>query len=248
MGLNLNIRRVIFSSLQKFDGTERRDLNVQEVKQIGGRAGRYGMHEEGIVAVLAGAGSPEVLKHLLLSPHGSPPELRPLVQPDADIIAAVAAEIGSTSLFGVLARIKRAVLRKDDPNYRLADLEAAMSIATAIDGVTRLTLLERWTYALCPIDLRDNGVARLSRWALEHGAGRTVSPPEAGKLPPPDRVSGDELQRGEKVQRRLVAWRWMAQRFPEAYAETAEAEAETVRLNGWIEDVLRQQRRQSQRS
>ncbi len=243
MGLNLNIRRVIFSAMQKFDGTQRRDLTVQEVKQIGGRAGRYGLHEEGVVAVLAGAGSPEVLKALLNAMAVAPPELRPLVQPDADIIAAVAAEIGSTSLFGVLARIKRAVLRKDDPNYRLADLEAAMSIATAIDGVTRLTLLERWTYALCPIDLRDNGVARLSRWALEHGAGRAVAPPEAGKLPPPDRASSDELQRGEKVQRRLVAWRWMAQRFPEAYAETREAEAETARLNAWIEDVLRQQRK-----
>ena len=243
MGLNLNIRRVVFSAMQKFDGTQRRDLTVQEVKQIGGRAGRYGLHEEGVVAVLAGAGSPEALKALLNATAVAPPELRPLVQPDADIIAAVAAEIGSASLFGVLARIKRAVLRKDDPNYRLADLEAAMSIATAIDGVTRLTLLERWTYALCPIDLRDNGVARLSRWALEHGAGRAVSPPEAGKLPAPDRASSDELQRGEKVQRRLVAWRWMAQRFPEAYAETREAEAETARLNAWIEDVLRQQRK-----
>jgi ATP-dependent RNA helicase SUPV3L1/SUV3 len=243
MGLNLNIRRVVFSAMQKFDGTQRRDLNVQEVKQIGGRAGRYGLHEEGVVAVLAGAGSPEALKALLNATAVAPPELRPLVQPDADIIAAVAAEIGSTSLFGVLARIKRAVLRKDDPNYRLADLEAAMSIATAIDGVTRLSLLDRWTYALCPIDLRDNGVPRLARWALEHGAGRTVSPPEAGKLPPPDRASGDELQRGEKVQRRLVAWRWMAQRFPDAYAETREAEAETQRLNAWIEDVLRQQRK-----
>src|SRR5690606_10998179 len=42
MGLNLNIRRVVFSTLRKFDGEQRRDLNVQEVKQIGGRAGRYG--------------------------------------------------------------------------------------------------------------------------------------------------------------------------------------------------------------
>lgn len=42
MGLNLNISRIIFSRLEKFDGTEMRELSVPEIKQIAGRAGRYG--------------------------------------------------------------------------------------------------------------------------------------------------------------------------------------------------------------
>ncbi|CAA2969891.1 Hypothetical predicted protein [Olea europaea subsp. europaea] len=41
MGLNLNISRIIFSTLKKFDGVEMRDLSVSEIKQIAGRAGRY---------------------------------------------------------------------------------------------------------------------------------------------------------------------------------------------------------------
>ncbi|KAK3943837.1 P-loop containing nucleoside triphosphate hydrolase protein [Diplogelasinospora grovesii] len=41
MGLNLEIKRVIFESSTKFDGMAHRDLTVPEVKQIGGRAGRY---------------------------------------------------------------------------------------------------------------------------------------------------------------------------------------------------------------
>lgn len=36
MGLNLNISRIIFSTLQKFDGQEMRDLTVPEIKQIAG--------------------------------------------------------------------------------------------------------------------------------------------------------------------------------------------------------------------
>lgn len=36
MGLNLNISRVIFSTLKKFDGTCIRDLTVPEIKQIAG--------------------------------------------------------------------------------------------------------------------------------------------------------------------------------------------------------------------
>ena len=242
MGLNLPIRRVIFTTLKKFDGEARRDLNAQEIKQIGGRAGRYGKFEEGVVSVLAGAGSPDFVRHMLNAPPQPPEELRPLVQPDADIIANVAAEIGSDSLFGVLARIRRAVLRLDDPNYRLADLTQAQSIASAIDGVG-LSLMDRWTYAMCPVDERDNGITRLARWAVDHAAGRAVIPPSAGRLPPPEQATGEELQRGEKVHKRLVAWRWLALRFPVAYPDFDRAEVETARLDRWIEDVLRQQRR-----
>ncbi|KAF4966382.1 hypothetical protein FSARC_5952 [Fusarium sarcochroum] len=41
MGLNLEIRRVILESTFKFDGAQNRLLTFPEVKQIGGRAGRY---------------------------------------------------------------------------------------------------------------------------------------------------------------------------------------------------------------
>jgi acylphosphatase len=47
MGLNLAIRRIIFSETSKFDGVRRRPLSVSEIKQIGGRAGRYGGEHDG---------------------------------------------------------------------------------------------------------------------------------------------------------------------------------------------------------
>ncbi|MBB2201282.1 helicase-related protein [Gluconacetobacter tumulisoli] len=241
MGLNLTIRRVIFTALRKFDGTQTRDLNAQEVKQIGGRAGRYGKHEQGIVAVLAGAGSSSFVRTMLAAPPAELTDLRPQVQPDADIIQAVAAEIGSESLFGVLARIRRAVLRRDDPNYRLANMEQAFAIATALEGVTGLSLAQRWVYAMCPVDDRDNGIQRLVHWAADHAAGRPVVPPGPGRLPPADRAERVELERAEKRHKRLVAWRWLSLRFPDTYLAREDAEDATARLNDWIEDVLRQQ-------
>ncbi|WP_223590862.1 DEAD/DEAH box helicase [Neobacillus bataviensis] len=50
MGLNLPIRRIVFLENEKFDGTRRRLLNSQEVKQIAGRAGRKGIYNVGKVA------------------------------------------------------------------------------------------------------------------------------------------------------------------------------------------------------
>ncbi|GAN61052.1 helicase-related protein [Acetobacter cibinongensis] len=243
MGLNLSIKRVVFAALKKFDGRQTRDLTVQEVKQIGGRAGRYGKHEVGTVAVLAGAGSPSFIRRQLEADTEEQSDLRPYVQPDADIVKAVAAEIGSESLYGVLSRIHRAVLRKDDPNYRLADMEQAFDIASALEGVEGLDLTTRWSYAMCPVDDRDNGIKRLVGWAADHAAGRRVMPPGTGRLPPSERASREELERAEKRHKRLVAWRWLALRFPDFYPDREEAEETTRKLNDWIESVLRQQSR-----
>ncbi|MBQ6206544.1 MAG: RNA helicase, partial [Oscillospiraceae bacterium] len=49
MGLNLPIRRVLFMETEKFDGAERRDLKPEEIRQIAGRAGRFGMYDKGYV-------------------------------------------------------------------------------------------------------------------------------------------------------------------------------------------------------
>lgn len=240
MGLNLPIRRVIFSTLAKWDGREERALTPAEVRQIGGRAGRYGQHEEGIVAVLAGGGDPRLLRKLMLTEPQAPMDRRPLVSPDRQIVKAIAEELGTNSLLETLRRIRRAVLRPNDPNYRLADLELQIEIAAAMDG-TGLPLLDRWTYALCPVDVRDAGIERLLRWGIEHASGGAVPPPSAGYLPNPERADQSALERAEKVAKRLVAWRWLSQHFPDIYADMQAALKERTRLDEFIEAVLRQQ-------
>ena len=54
MGLNLPIRRVIFMDTEKFDGVERRELKPEEIQQIAGRAGRFGMYDKGYVGATQG--------------------------------------------------------------------------------------------------------------------------------------------------------------------------------------------------
>ncbi|EIE76905.1 hypothetical protein RO3G_01609 [Rhizopus delemar RA 99-880] len=53
MGLNLNIKRVVFSNIKKFDGKEVRPISIPQLKQIAGRAGRFGTaYGNGIVTAL----------------------------------------------------------------------------------------------------------------------------------------------------------------------------------------------------
>ena len=49
MGLNLPVRRIVFLQDQKFDGREKRHLQISEIRQIAGRAGRFGIYDTGYV-------------------------------------------------------------------------------------------------------------------------------------------------------------------------------------------------------
>ncbi|MBQ7487692.1 MAG: hypothetical protein IJT77_09400 [Clostridia bacterium] len=49
MGMNLPIERVVFLESEKFDGDITRPLTTAEIKQIAGRAGRYGIYDTGYV-------------------------------------------------------------------------------------------------------------------------------------------------------------------------------------------------------
>ena len=41
MGINMDLENIYFSNLKKFDGKKLRRLNLSEIGQIAGRAGRY---------------------------------------------------------------------------------------------------------------------------------------------------------------------------------------------------------------
>eukprot|EP00698_Gefionella_okellyi_P019459 TRINITY_DN5966_c0_g1_i1.p1 TRINITY_DN5966_c0_g1~~TRINITY_DN5966_c0_g1_i1.p1 ORF type:complete len:432 (+),score=46.89 TRINITY_DN5966_c0_g1_i1:64-1359(+) len=69
MGLNLNIRRIVFETLEKFDGVEDVQVPEAQVRQISGRAGRYGSrYPDGLVTCLADDDMPDMLRALEAKP------------------------------------------------------------------------------------------------------------------------------------------------------------------------------------
>lgn len=52
MGLNLPVKRIVFLQDTKFDGKWKRKLTIPEIKQIAGRAGRFGIHDTGYVTAM----------------------------------------------------------------------------------------------------------------------------------------------------------------------------------------------------
>lgn len=52
MGLSLPIRRIVFCEAEKYDGIRTRVLTNEEIRQISGRAGRFGIYDKGYVLTL----------------------------------------------------------------------------------------------------------------------------------------------------------------------------------------------------
>lgn len=70
MGLNLPIQRVIFTADEKFDGIEKRPLLSSEVRQIAGRAGRFGKYDKGYAAAFPGCSGLEEKLQTMPDPVG----------------------------------------------------------------------------------------------------------------------------------------------------------------------------------
>jgi ATP-dependent RNA helicase SUPV3L1/SUV3 len=180
LGLNLPIRRVLFSTPTKYDGQADRRLEVGEVHQIAGRAGRYGMHEEGFVSVLAEA-EPTVLhiiKDLLPRTPEAPIDFKAPVAPNSWHIATISQRLNKTALREVLG-VFMEQLKMDDTHFAVAELEQMLELAEALDQrAGRLTLKERFTYAQAPVDTRTEGqVDEFLSWSHNHAAADRAGKP-----------------------------------------------------------------------
>ena len=241
MGLNLPIRRVLFSTLTKFDGVADRKLNESEVHQIAGRAGRYGIHEEGFVGVLKEAEPTALrtLKELLPRTPQAPADFKAPVAPNGWHIDTISARLHKTRLREVLDVFMQQ-LRLDDAHFAVAALEQMLELAEALDkSAAKLTLKERFIYAQAPVDTRtDTQLQEFLEWSASHAhTGR------AGKPWFLDQVDGhSRLERMEQALRACTLWLWLDLRFEGVYGHVDEVIALRSSLNDGIERQLQGKR------
>jgi len=241
MGLNLPIRRVLFSTLTKFDGVADRRLSESEVHQIAGRAGRYGIHDEGHVGVLAEAEPTALrtLKELLPRTPQAPADFKAPVAPNGWHVDTISARLGKHRLREVLD-VFMEQLKLDDAHFQVAELEQMLELAEQLDQVAgRLTLKERFIYAQAPVDTRTEGqVQEYLDWAGSHArTGRSGKPWFL------DQVDGhSRLERMEQALRACTLWLWLGLRFEGVYGHVEAVHALRSELNDGIERQLKGKR------
>ncbi|RZI83401.1 MAG: helicase [Rubrivivax sp.] len=238
MGLNLPIRRVLFSTLVKFDGQTDRPLSVSEVHQISGRAGRFGIHEEGFVGVLKEAEptAARTLRDLLPKQPKAPLNFKAPVAPNWWHVETIATRLGKTRLRDVL-NIFMEQLELDDAHFAVAELEQMLDLADQLDRTAgKLSLRERFIYAQAPVDTRTEAqVQEFLNWTHYHAlSGEAGSP---WFLQDVDEHS--RLERMEQALRSCTLWLWLDLRFPNVYGHVDQVVDLRGRLNDGIERHLK---------
>ena len=241
MGLNLPIRRVLFSTLTKFDGVGDRTLSESEVHQIAGRAGRYGLHEEGFAGVLKEAEptAARMLKELLHKQPRAPADFKAPVAPNGWHVDTISSRLHKTRLREVLD-VFMEQLKLDDAHFAVAELEQMLELAEQLDRVaSKLTLKERFTYAQAPVDTRtESQLQAYLDWSSSHAL--------TGKAGTPwfldDVDSHSRLDRMEQALRACTLWLWLDLRFPGVYGHVERVIALRGQLNDGIERQLKGKR------
>ncbi|PIA45013.1 hypothetical protein AQUCO_01700518v1 [Aquilegia coerulea] len=235
MGLNLNISRIIFSTLEKFDGTEMRKLTVPEIKQIAGRAGRYGSKfANGEVTCLEADDLP-----LLHSSINSP---SPVLEsaglfPTFDLLLLYSRLHPTAGLHPILESfLEKARL---SPNYFIADCEEMLKVAAVIDEMP-LGMHDKYLFCISPVDMNDDissqGLTQFAETYAKKGLVRLKEIFTPGTLQVPKTQTG--LKELESIHKVLDLYVWLSFRLEEAFPDREVASAQKALCGMLIEEFL----------
>ncbi len=216
LGLNLPIRRMVFATVEKFDGTLTRPLTPPEIRQIAGRAGRYGLHEAGEVTALDPR-AVRLLRRSLEQYAPARPDLPIWISPTDDHLQRLAEIIKTNHISRLLHFFQTRVLHEKNSDLRICDLSGTIEVAVALevsDVFMRLPLPVRSTYARAPVPVRGLSLAVLTRWGEQHATAQPVLGDELLN----DLRGRDRLMVFEDRSRLATLYLWLAQRFPEIYS------------------------------
>ena len=239
LGLNLPIRRLVFASVEKFDGQTERVLAPPEIRQIAGRAGRYGLHEKGQVTALDARGV-KILRASIERFEPAPLDLPIWISPTDEHLRRLSAIIGTSRVSRLLQFFQTRVLRSEESDLRIANLSDTIEVAVALemnDRFLSLPLAVRCTYSRAPVTTRGTSLAVLARWGERHATEGFVDGSEL--------TSGfagvDRLLLHEDRSRLATLYLWLAQRFPDVYGSGAEITRVRERIDDDIHDALMRQ-------
>ncbi len=237
MGMNLPIKTILFSKAEKFDGIKQRNLGASEVAQISGRAGRYGLNEEGYVGALNRDALKIVKKNFYKD------------APDITIPFKVMANLEHIKLVGnILEETKLEEILKffvenmefNGPFHasNLGDMIEASKIVDRYD----LDIATKYHLACAPLTLKSPYIISAFEsylYALEH---KQVI---AYKIPPlkgTHAITTHDLLQAEDMVKEISLYLWLSYRFNDYFVDEMKARQYRGVLNRYIEQSLHQGR------
>lgn len=238
LGLNLPIKRIIFTSIEKFDGIIDRVLKPSEAWQIANRAGRKGWVESGSVTTWFSEDE-DTLRMLLNTEDETPKDFKWWVQPLPEQV-----ELWNKKMGGSLSQILEVFSNKLLQGHKVfkpCSMETAISRAEKMKYL-KLPIADMYSYATAPVDKEDlESEMKLLEWAYIHSNGKKIKWSDVKYLwveKGSYHSKGEALLDIEKKVRLLTVYRWLTLRFPDIYYGNKEAMIEHAYLNTRIEKYL----------
>lgn len=235
MGLNLPIRRVIFSHIHKFDGVASRLLNMTEVRQIAGRAGRFGIYETGYVNVLENDELIHV-EHMLSADDTADLEKLP-ININMLQIDAIATKLHTRKISEILIYHQERT-RFEHALFELAPLNAQISQALLVDEYAPdMSLKDKYIFVCAPISLNVAFEKDYYLLCLQSVAQSRVRhlPPRPAWL---DSESPKHLEAAELLSHNLSLYAWLSFKFPQFFVDGNLVIALRQQVSRYIERAL----------
>eukprot|EP00435_Cladocopium_sp_Y103_P040531 s81_g11.t1 len=246
LGLNLQIQRVVFRSIWKFDGRATRQLTTTELRQLAGRAGRYGMTSLGRAACCQGDDLP-VLREALegASPSPTPPTraaLLPLPEQLEAFILSLEADLQRPLPFAELVERFLSIAQVPEDLYFLAQANHVIALARFLEDV-RLPPQEKFVFCQAPVGLSDvASLTALHRFAREFSSGRVAVPADLRELLLDERqlveLTPRKILEMESFHKVCETYLWLAARFPSAFPDVAAVEEVRCHLSSQLSKAL----------
>jgi ATP-dependent RNA helicase SUPV3L1/SUV3 len=234
MGLNMPIARIVMTTAVKYNGVEEEEISAALAKQIAGRAGRYGVHEEGFVAGYDDD-THEVMRALMKEKIPPVPASGFAVAPSLEQLHRISAVTHETSLVKLLRRFVHNIDVPDGFFYPRIT-EDQNERAEWLDTLD-LTVAEKFMLSLVPI---SNRVPMLQS-AWEHWA-LSLAKKKVSKLTPqPGGLQWKNLQEVEDTCRMYSAYAWLGYREPEFFPSIEEAQQLAREASERVDALLQQQ-------
>jgi len=235
MGLNLPIRRVIFSQIHKFDGVASRMLNMTEVRQIAGRAGRFGIYETGYVNVLE---NDELIhiEHMLSADDTA--DLRKLpISIHMAHIERIATNLHTRQIAEILLHYQERV-QFEHALFELAPLNAQIQQALLVDKFApELGLKDKYIFVCAPISLnvpfeRDYYLLCLKSVAQSQIRHLPIRPNWL------ETHSPKHLEQAELLSHNLSLYAWLSFKFPQYFVDGDHVRELRQAVSRYIERAL----------
>ncbi|KAI9473859.1 MAG: P-loop containing nucleoside triphosphate hydrolase protein [Benjaminiella poitrasii] len=205
MGLNLNIKRIVFSTVEKYDGKKFTFVSIPQLKQIAGRAGRFGTaYSEGEVTTLS-PNDLSYVKECVNSPI-IPLELAGL-QPTVEILELFALQMPDEKFSGLLQKFEDLASLNGD--YFLCNYKDQKTIADYIEHI-KLPLRDRYQFVTAPTNIRTkSSVEMIQKLAKKFSKNETCALDDVIELPTTTPKSPDDLINLENNHKNIILYMWL---------------------------------------